>query len=198
MKTNRHLIQICLLAAVLLFPAAAQAQLIFTINNGVVTITGYTGNPTVMNIPSTTNGYPVTSIGNAAFLGCSSLSSVTIPDSVTNIGTDAFYGSSLINASIGNGVTNIAVNAFGSCINLNAITVGGFNSNYCSVAGVLFNRSTNTLIQFPGGEAGSYAVPSSVISIGGGAFSDCSGLTNVTIGNSAAILETVRSLTAPD
>jgi len=52
------------------------------------------------------------------------------------------------------------------------------------VAGVLFNKSQTTLIQCPGGKAGSYTVPSSVTNIGDYAFSDCTSLTSVTIGNS--------------
>jgi hypothetical protein len=69
------------------------------------------------------------------------------------------------------------------CFSLTAITVAIDNPAYCSVAGILFNKSTTTLIQCPGGKAGSYTVPNSVTSIGGEAFYQCSSLTNVTIGN---------------
>ena len=43
------------------------AQFTFTTNNGAIMITGYTGSGGAVFIPSTTNGYPVTSIGDAAF-----------------------------------------------------------------------------------------------------------------------------------
>ena len=43
-------------------------------------------------IPATINGYPVTSIGYVAFFGCSGLTSVTIPNSVTSIGWCPFEG----------------------------------------------------------------------------------------------------------
>jgi hypothetical protein len=62
--------------------------------------------------------------------------------------------------------------------------VDALNSVYSSVAGVLFDKSHTTLIQCPGGKAGSYTVPNSVTSIGNGAFSFCYSLTSVTIPNS--------------
>ena len=61
----------------------------YTTNNGTITITGYTGPGGAVTIPSTINGLPVTSIGNYAFSNCTSLTSVTIPDSVTSIGLGA-------------------------------------------------------------------------------------------------------------
>ena len=52
---------------------------------------------------------------------------------------------------------------------------------YVSVGGVLFNKTLSTLIQYPGGLAGSYAIPDSVTSIGDIAFNYCSGLNSVTL-----------------
>ena len=56
-----------------------------------------------VTIPATYNGLPVTSIGDGAFSGCSSLTEITIPDSVTSIGERAFSGCS--------GLTEINYNA---------------------------------------------------------------------------------------
>ena len=54
-----------------------------------------------------------TSIGGSAFSGCSGLTSVTIPESITSIGVYAFYGcSGLTSATIGNGITSIGFSAF--------------------------------------------------------------------------------------
>ena len=64
------------------------------------------------------------------------------------------------------------------------ITVDALNSVYSSVDGVLFNKSQTTLIQYPGGKAGSYTIPNSVTSIGDCAFDGCTSLTSVTIPNS--------------
>src|ERR1035441_2311327 len=91
------LLALCLLA----LPSAVPAQLAFTTNNGVITITGYSGAGGALVIPGATNGHPVTSIRDGALQNLNSLTSVVIPDSVTNIGQSAFlscYG--LTNASI--------------------------------------------------------------------------------------------------
>ena len=66
------------------------AKLIFEKTDAGYSVTGYEGTPTAVVIPDTYEGLPVTSIGNWAFEGCTSLTSVTIPDSVTSIEDYAF------------------------------------------------------------------------------------------------------------
>jgi len=58
------------------------------------------------------------------------------------------------------------------------------NSVYSSLGGVLFDKAQTTLIEFPEGRGGSYAIPNSVTSIGDYAFYDCTSLTSVTIPSS--------------
>src|ERR1035441_6326031 len=150
------------LLLLLTVPAVVQAQFSITTNNGAITITGYTGPGGAVTIPSMINGLPVTGIGDQAFVYCTSLTSVTIPNSITNIGNLAFY----------------------YCVSLTAITVDTNNPAYSSVAGVLFNKSQTTLIECPGGKAGSYTIPHGVASIGDWAFEYGYRLTNVVIPDS--------------
>src|ERR1035437_2342899 len=159
MKTK--LVQICLLAAVWLLPAVVQAQFTFTTNNGAITITGYTGTNGNVIIPNIINGYPVTSIGwfyaySYAYTGPTN---ITIPANVTNI----------------------ASGAFAYLTSLTAIMVAGQNAYYSSSNGVLFDKHQTLLIQAPGGLAGSYAMPNSVVKIGDNAFGYCFSLTNVSL-----------------
>ncbi|MBQ5726531.1 MAG: leucine-rich repeat domain-containing protein, partial [Alistipes sp.] len=74
------------------------------------------------SLTSVTIPNSVTTIGSQAFEGCNSLTSITIPDSVTEIRGGAFYGcSSLTKAVIGSGVKKIGYSAFQNCIILNEI-----------------------------------------------------------------------------
>ena len=91
----------------------------YEVAEGVVTITGYTGSVTELDIPQIVAGCPVTGIGNGAFSACTSLVSVTIPDTVITIGEGAFGGcSGLQSITIPNSVVSIGADAFAACWNL--------------------------------------------------------------------------------
>jgi hypothetical protein len=99
------------------------APFFYTTNNGSITIRGYTGPGGALTIPESINGLPVTSI-EYGFYNCASLTSVTIPNSVTSIGTGAFEGcTSLTNVTIPNSVKNIGDVAFDYCTSLTNIAI---------------------------------------------------------------------------
>ena len=62
------------------------------LHDGMIVIDEYDGSETEVTIPSEIDGKKVTSIGSYAFYGCTSLESITIPESVTSIGESAFKG----------------------------------------------------------------------------------------------------------
>ena len=184
----------------------------FTFDATTGTIKKYNGNDAVVNIPSEINGTPVTTIGNAAFRD-SSVTSVTIPASVTEIGANAFAG----------------------CTNLTSVTYGGDWSNLTIQSGnpavedaakdaaneqlfdfeFILNNTAVVVIRYKGTAADvtipsrykgkpvtmidhaafhnnsavtSVTIPDSVTSIPDSAFGFCSQLTNISIPNSVTYI----------
>ena len=88
------------------------------------TLKEYIGSSTKVNVPSSFMGKPVIAIYDYAFLNCTSLTSIEIPDSVTSIGGGAFeYCRSLTSIEIPDSVTSIGGGAFWSCTKLTRITI---------------------------------------------------------------------------
>ena len=95
------------------------------VGDGVqIIITGYTGFDQAVVIPSLINGLPVTGIASYVFSGFSSLTNVTIPDTVTGIGDGAFENTALTGVTIPDSVTSIGDLAFEDCFTLTSLTIG--------------------------------------------------------------------------
>ena len=115
----------------------------------------------------------VNSIGDRAFSGCRSLSCIVIPDSVTNIGEGAFSGcSSLSSIVIPNSVTSIEKGAFYYCSSLSSIVIP---DSVTSIGDTTFANCHSL---------SSIVIPSSVTSIGKSAFSYCRSLSEIVIPSS--------------
>ena len=122
-------------------------------------------------------------IADHAFYGSTGLTSITIPDSVTSIGGYAFeHCTGLTSVTIPDSVTSIGYLAFSDCTDLTKITVSSGNTVYHSTDNCLIRTKTKTLIC--GFKNSIIPSDGSVTSIGGYAFSSCTGLTSVTIPDS--------------
>ena len=151
----------------------------YYISNGEATVTQHSWYPYTgfVNIPKSVTyqdkNYSVTSIGEAAFSGCSRLTSITIPNSVTSIGSRAFEScSGLTSITIPNSVTSIGGYTFRDCSSLTSVTIP---NSVTSIGYSAFEGCSSMT---------SVTIPNSVTSIGGGVFEGCSSLTSIIIPNS--------------
>ena len=133
------------------------------LDNGTVAITRYIGTSEDVIIPQYIDDKMVACIDDLAFDHCLNLTYITFPDSVIELGD----------------------NAFRECSNLTSIKVNSNNTEFCSIDGILFDKNIKTLITFPANKkVTSYAIPSSVTTIHDHAFEQCINLTSITIPHS--------------
>lgn len=126
MTKRLMLILSAIMAALCLFAPGALAEtengFTYTVMDDCATVTGYDGTDTALVVPGTLGGYPVTTIGSNALRG-KSFTSVTLPDSLTDIDSGAFDNcDSLKEINIPEGVTYIGASAFYDCGALGEIT----------------------------------------------------------------------------
>ncbi len=155
-------------------------------NNGW-SITGYSGFDTELILPTLYQGKLVTGIGKSAFRGCTSLTNITIPSSLTSIDYNAFSGctsltgvyisdlSKWCNISFGNYAANPLYYAHNLYIDGVLLTTLTIPSDITEIKDYAFNYCTSLI---------SIEIPNSVTSIDGWAFDGCSGLTSITIPSS--------------
>ena len=117
-------------------------------------------------------------IGDSAFNGCESLTSINIPNSVTTIGNKAFiYCDSLTSINIPNSVTTIGEEAFCGCDSLTSINIP---NSVTTIEDWAFFGCESLI---------SIYIPNSVTTIGNSAFNGCESLTSINIPNSVTTIE---------
>ena len=164
--------------------------------DGTAEILEYTGREPDPALPETLDGRPVTSIGEGAFDHCGcSLAHLTIPATVTHIGSDAFSGTDLAAIEIPAGVVRMDGNPFSGCTSLKTIMVADSNPVFYARDGVLFCREDHSLVCFPNlkadpaeGEYAAYTVPAGTEVIRGGAFAGVECLSAVFLPDSLRVI----------
>lgn len=182
----------------------------FTFDATTGTIKKYNGNDAVVNIPSEINGTPVTTIGNAAFRD-SSVTSVTIPASVTEIGSNAFAGcTNLTSVTYGGDWSNLTIQSGNPAVedaanaplfdfefippDNTAVIVTNYKYNGAAADVTIPSRYQGKPVTTIGHAAffnsavTSVTIPDSVTSISDEAFINCPKLTNISIPNSVTYI----------
>ena len=169
----------------------------YTSNGTYITITKYNGSESSVTVPSTIANLPVQEIGQEAFNGNLSITSVTIPASVKKIGTGAFCNcQKMATLTLNEGLTEIGNQSFKYCFALKSVTIP---STVSKVGTSAFEQCKNmTSVTMKGSyiapqmfydcvALSSISIPSSVTYFGNGAFMNCISLTSATIEANAAI-----------
>ena len=182
----------------------------FTFDATTGTIKKYNGKDAVVNIPSEINGTPVTTIGNAAFRD-SSVTSVTIPASVTEIGANAFAGcTNLTSVNYAGDWSNLTIQSGNPAVqdaanaplfdfefippDNTAVIVTNYKYNGAAADVTIPSRYQGKPVTTIGHAAffnsavTSVTIPDSVTSISDGAFINCPKLTNISIPNSVTYI----------
>lgn len=132
-----------------------------------------------MNCTTSVSLTGTVNIGEMAFSGCSSLTEVSLPESVISIGDFAFAEcSSLKTVSLPASVTSIGKCVWEACPSLSKIDS---NSDiYYSNDGVLIDKNSSSILRYPPARKGTdYTVPSTITAVSTGAFRDCTVLESV-------------------
>lgn len=173
----------------------------YTFDPTTGTVTGYSGTGGDVVIPDSIDGVPVKAIGENAFMRCTSLTKITMPDTVTSVGEYAFFDcSSLESVNLPNTLTTVGKLAFQGCSSLKEITIPAGVTSWGNQAFLQCTSLTRVTISEGVTSVGNYAftycnslssvtLPSTLTSIGGVAFGSCTSLTEITIPEGVTAIE---------
>ena len=151
---------------------------------GTKTLCGYIGSDTIIVLPENCKGENYV-IKELLFADNYNIASVTIPNSVTNIGYRAFWACDrLKNVTMGNGVTNIGESAFYNCSSLTIVTIG---NSVTSIGMGAFDGCIGLT---------SVTIPNNVTSIERGAFDGCTGLISITVEENNSVYDSRNNCNA--
>ena len=157
--------------------------------DGSAVITSYTGKAEKLAIPSELDGHTVKGIGNYAFGYCFSLTSISLPDSITTIGDNAFTYCSLTTIALPDSITILGTNPWKGCKNLDAINISPNHPSLTIIDRVLCSKDDKRLVWYPTtSKASNFEIPEGIQSIGDSAFSGCDSLTTITMPDSVTTI----------
>ncbi len=169
----------------------------FTVEDGAVSIVGYTGTAKNVTVPATINGMPVVRICSGAFYENNTMKTLTFSEGITAIDSEAIvfcsaltainYPASmtLVDSNVNSGVSLLPL----YCPNVATVTVSSDNPTAKVVNGVLFSKDGSYLLYYPPAKTGmKYTVPNGVTVIGNDAFADNPYLKNVVMPDSVTVL----------
>ena len=169
MKTQRLILIIILMVSAISLVAEGTSGLRFHFFDNYQNawdVSRGTATDTEIVIPSTFRDLPVTRIEASGFVHFTDLTSIVLPNTITQIGNRAFRGcTNLKSINIPYGVTSIGIAAFDRCTSLTSLVLPG---SLRTIANVAFSGCTN-LVRI--------VIPESVVRIGGRAFLNCPNLT---------------------
>ncbi len=146
-------------------------------------ITGYNGTSSVVSMPDTYKGLPVTHISDSVFVRNNNITKVIMPNLITYIHGIIFYDcKNLETVVLPRNSSGDPDNLFLKCFSLANVEVNAYDKNYSSVDGVVFNYDKTKIVYYPiGRQATTYTIPASVERIGTNAFGGSQHLVNMII-----------------
>lgn len=166
-----------MLSAVFTAHAQEHSDFTYTIINGEATVTGFTGEPSFIEIPETLEGFPVTQIRDNAFFSCSSLKQISLPPTIREIGHHTFYACTALESIVlPDNLKEIGMGAFKGCTSLSAV-------NIPDTLTILPEACFSSCISLT-----ETVIPDGVAVIDDFCFSGCSLLSYVSIGNTVSTI----------